>query len=119
MKFEALRAFKDKGLSAAFRKGLGDRLAAYGEVREVRLDSAAKTLELDLLLDGETRLVILTVTDYLVVEEDGTCYLEFGAVTASRPWMTRLVADVVARWLPDKRVRIDPPALARIMKTLL
>ena len=110
---------KDKGLSAAFAAFLKDKVAPYGELMDLTLDSTAKTIQVLVLPTGETEAVRLTLEGYEFMEKDGRRYLILGPVLASRPWIEALVNDLMDQALDGRKLDITDHQLARILAGIL
>jgi hypothetical protein len=66
-------------------------LAPYGQARELRLDSKARSAEIVVDLKGEPEPVTVVVGRYDLFEKEGATYVVLHDVSTSREWMTELV----------------------------
>src|SRR5258708_11374294 len=64
-------AFKDKITSKAAKAHWNTLLARYGEVQELRIDSAQRRMEVVCLLEGETDSIAITVEKYEITDSGG------------------------------------------------
>ena len=107
------RFARDKAATKALEK-LGRRLVGpYGSLLGVRLDSRARSLEVDLLLKGEEAPVTLSVLQYSFHTEEGRLFVRADRVTASREWMATLAEGL----LLGRRYEI-PGRWARLVEAL-
>ena len=119
MVMEKLNQLKDKALAAAFAALARERLAPYADLRDLRLDSRAHSVEAIVLPEGEREPVMVTLTRYAFVSEAGRHYLELGPITASRPWIERLANDLCPKLLPGRRLDITGNPLAGVLASIL
>ncbi len=110
---------KDKALSAAFSAFLKDKVAPYGELVDLSLDSKAKSVEALVLLKGEAEAVRLVLEKYDFVEKDGRQWLILGPMFCSRPWLETLINDLLDQTLDQRRLDITDHKLARILAGIL
>lgn len=67
----------------------------FGRVRNLKLDSRARRLEIELDLRGESEAVRVVVEDYRLSEGPDGLAIEAGKVTTSREWLTVLAQRFV------------------------
>jgi len=94
---------KDKSLSklllAASRRYLKD----FGEVLDIALDTAARSITVEMLPVGERESIRVSLSGYgLEHDAAGGDWLTFECLSVSREWMTR----AAERLLPQKRLRL-------------
>lgn len=86
-------AAKDAFTSRAAQSFINQRIARYGEVRSLRLDSKAKSGEIVCALHGETEPVSVRVENYELRERDGQTFVRLGRCTCNRVWLENLLND--------------------------
>ncbi|WP_428568534.1 MAG: hypothetical protein ACP59X_09590 [Solidesulfovibrio sp. DCME] len=107
---------KDKSLSKLLLSSARQYLREYGEVEDLALDSAARSITVSVLPLGEREPIRVTVFGYgLATDGSGRGYLTFEAVTFSRQWLTLLAL----RLLPDKRLPLPSGTPMGLLQTLL
>lgn len=85
-------------------------LAPFGRATSLRLDSNAKTLAIELELNGEVAPVKIQITDYELLQETNRFFLKIQHVQTSREWLTGLanarfcgqrfeIPEQAGRWL--------------------
>ncbi|MEF2144666.1 MAG: hypothetical protein V3573_04405 [Desulfovibrionaceae bacterium] len=116
---QTLRQLKDRGLSAALRLALNEKFSRYGKITALRLDTGEHQLHVDVLLEGETDLTVLCVEKYGLQRDEDALLLELGHVTVSRPWLERVLNDAADRMLTDRKLRIEHPAVAKVLSAVL
>lgn len=84
---------RDALTSKAAQSLLNSRIARYGEVERLNLDSTAKTAEIVLRLLGEDRPVEVTVERYEVFEREGKCFVRLEKCRANRAWLENVLSD--------------------------
>ncbi len=80
-------AARDALTSRTARSYLQPKIAAYATIERLGLDSAARRLELEVRLLGETEPLAVTVEGYRLGGTAEARTVEITAVTASRPWV--------------------------------
>lgn len=88
-------AAKDALVSRAVRSILNDRLARYGNVQHLHLDSTGKCMEITAMLEGEALPVTITVDRYVVENVGGKRALRIVSLRCSRPWLQHVLEDFV------------------------
>ncbi|MBI2511450.1 MAG: hypothetical protein HYV96_05690 [Opitutae bacterium] len=88
-------AAKDAMASRAAQAYLNNRIARYGRLQELRIDSRARTMEGTCLLDGERTPITIQVERYEISERDGAKYLTMHRCRCARPWLQNLLRDFV------------------------
>ncbi len=72
---------------------MNQRIARYGEVRTLRIDSRNRQVQFVCQLVGEPDPVEVRIENYEVMENGGQKVLRVGACTSSRPWLQNLLND--------------------------
>jgi hypothetical protein len=107
---------KDKSLSKLLLSSARQYLREYGEVLDLALDSAARSISVEVLPVGEKEPIRATVCGYgLSTDGSGRGYLTFEDLTFSRQWLTLLAARVLA----DKRLPLPSGTPMGLLQTLL
>lgn len=88
-------AAKDAMASRAAQAYVNDRIARYGRLQELRIDSRAHTMEGTCLLLGETAPITVQVEHYEISERDGAKFLTLQRCRCARPWLQNLLSDFV------------------------
>jgi len=89
-------AAKDALTSQAAKAFVNQRIARYGEVRTLRIDSRKKTIEVVCQLHGESEPISVRVENYELHEAGGRKLLRLGSgsFTSNRPWLQNLLTDL-------------------------
>lgn len=90
-------AAKDAMTSRAAQSFLNSRIARYGKVLDVKIDSKRKTLEASCLLEGEPDAITVKIGRYDVEETAGKKYISATELSCSRPWVENLMKDFLDR----------------------
>ena len=92
---DAGRAGKDAFL-ARHLLGRLNMYMDFGKVRQLKLDSRAKRIDVVLDLKGETEPVSVSLYDYCVKKAGERLTVEVGRITASREWIAILGQELAA-----------------------
>src|SRR5687767_6203429 len=65
----------------------------YGTLSRLKLDTAARSIEAELELRGETQRVQIQVNEYELLEENGSSFFVIKSIQTSREWLTTLARD--------------------------
>lgn len=103
-------AAKDAVASQAARSYVNGLIARYGHVRELKIDSRAKTVALVCELKGEADPVTVHVEAYRIVVEGDLRFVEITACSCSRVWLQNLLHDHVR----DRRLKLPGWAAAAL-----
>jgi hypothetical protein len=72
---------------------INSMIARYGEVRDLKIDTQAKTVDLVCALHGESELVKVRVDKYEIQKKGNQHFARILKCTCSRPWLQALVED--------------------------
>lgn len=81
------KAAKDAMTSRAAQVYVNNRIARYGEVQTLRINSREKTMEVSCLLHGESDPITIKVENYNVNTAGAKKYIEASTITCTRPWL--------------------------------
>jgi len=96
---------KDAFLGSRAKEKVNQFIKPYGEVLELRLNSAARTLFATVQLKGESSPIEISVHEYSVARNDnGQMFVSIGGrhVETSREWLTRLISNK----LGEQKIRV-------------
>jgi hypothetical protein len=105
----------DQPIAWLARRWLNSKLRKIGCMSKLSIDSARKTVTVELDLEGEVTPITLTIENYRVIPGQGETFLEVGTVTTSRKWLTDLCAD----HLNQRRVNLTQLGLPRLVIGML
>ncbi len=86
-------AAKDALTSKAALSFVNQRIARYGRVERLKLDSKNKSAEVVLRLIGEEHPVAVTIERYEILERGGGKFLRLARCTANREWLQNVLTD--------------------------
>lgn len=86
-------AAKDALSSQAARSYLNGLVGRYGEVRDLKIDSKAKTVDIVCVLKGEPEPVKLRIDSYRIESEGPNRFLRLQTCSCSRVWLQSLIED--------------------------
>lgn len=87
-------AARDAVTSKAAQTFVNQRIARYGEVRSLRIDSRTKQVDVVCQLIGERDSISVRIDRYEVHDAGGGKVLRVERCTASRPWLQNLLNDL-------------------------
>jgi len=99
-----IRSIKEKASQSAFKAAINRRIAPYGKLERLNIDSKHKTCEATVLLEGEKDAIEVRIEGYEVRCINGTYAIRAERIEASRVWLERLLQRYVAQRsfdLPD------------------
>ena len=83
---------KDMALSKGAKIAINKQIEAFGEVRSLTLDTKNKSIELDVMLEGELEMLHVNVGKYEITGEQGSKKLSVSQISTSRKWINTLAA---------------------------
>lgn len=105
----------DQPFALIARWWLNPKLKKIGCMTKLSIDSARKTVTVELDLKGEVAPITVTIENYRLIAEQGGTFLEVGTVTTSREWLTALCVD----YLNQQRFNLTELGVPRVVTTLL
>lgn len=92
----------------------GTLLAPYGRATSLRLDSTAKTINIEVELKGETAPLQIEITDYEISKDGDRYFAIVKGIRTSREWLTALAKNQ----LYNDRFEL-PPKVGRLLMRAL
>ena len=105
---------KDAMLSSGAKKFIESQIKEYGEVLKFNLDSKTKSIELEVMLEGEKEPLHVKVNRYEMSKENGNDYTVINDVVTSRAWIN----TVAAQYLQGKKFKV-PSEYASLLKMMI
>lgn len=84
----------------------------YGTMTTIQIDSTAKTIHLELELEGEVSLVQIDVKSYELSTHANETFIELGEIQTSREWINHLINDFLP---PEKKCFKVPGAVKALL----
>ena len=109
-----LRKIKDATLSKGVKIAINNQIKEYGRMLKLNLDSKEKTIEIEVLLDGECEPLKVRIGDYKMIEEDGRYTMQVHDVSTSRAWINTIASS----HLEGKSFEI-PAEYAKMLKVVI
>lgn len=111
-----LAGAKDKSVSKLLLASARQVLKEFGEVLDITLNTAARTIAVEMLPVGEREPIRVDLAGYgLFTDGGGIHWLTYERLSASREWMTL----AAARLLPHNRLRLPPGTPMGLLQSLL
>ncbi len=105
---------KDTALSKGAKIAINNQIKEYGKMLKLNLDSNNKTIDIEVMLDGEHEPLQVKVKRYALTEENSRYFLVVQGVSTSRAWIN----TVASSHLEGKRFEI-PAEYAKMLKVLV
>jgi len=105
---------KDKTLSAGAKLAINAQVKEYGKMLKLNLNSQEKSIELEVLLDGEKESLTVKVDNYTLDEDQGKFFLKIYGVQTSRAWINTIASS----YLEGKAFEI-PAEYAKMLKVIV
>lgn len=105
---------KDKALSKGLQIAINNQMKEYGEMLKFNLDSKSKTIELEIMLEGEKEPLHAKVNSYNLIEEQNKHYLIAKDIVTSRAWIN----SVASQFLSGQKFEI-PTEYAKMLKLVV
>ena len=83
---------KDMALSKGAKVAINKQIESFGEVTALSLDTKNKSVELDVMLEGELATLHVSVGKYEITGEVGRKKLRVSEISTSRKWINTLAA---------------------------
>jgi len=96
---DSLADSKDRLISERIKQELNTRIARYGEVLDVKLNTRERSVQLSIKLKGESDPITVNIGKYELIKEDTKLWLgvDSQSIQASREWVTLLLQDQAGR----------------------
>ena len=108
------RKMKDATLSKGVKIAINHKVKEYGKMIKLNLDSDNKTIELELMLDGEKEPLHVKVNHYKLSQENNRHYLVAENIVTSRAWIN----TVASQYLHGQKFEI-PEEYAKLLKVVV
>lgn len=109
-----LKKMKDVALSKGAKIAINNQIKEYGKMLKLNLDSANKSIEMEVMLDGEHEPFSVHVRNYEMTEEKGKDFLKVHGVTTSRAWINTIASS----YLEGKTFEV-PVEYAEMLKVVI
>jgi len=109
-----LTGAKDKALSVGVQKVINHKIEEFGELLKFDLNSGAKTMELEVMLDGEREALHVKVNNYTLIQEGEKHFLVATDIVTSRVWINK----VASQYLSGQKFEI-PQEYAKMLKIVV
>ena len=108
------RKMKDATLSKGVKIAINRKVKEYGKMLKLNLDSKQKSIEIEVMLDGENEPLHVKVNHYKLIEENGRHYLVAEDIVTSRAWIN----TVASQYLHGQKFEI-PEEYAKLLKVVV
>jgi hypothetical protein len=108
------KKMKDKAVSKGAKAAINTQIKEYGEMLKFNLNSADKSIEVEVMLEGEKEPLSVKVDRYEMIQENGKYYVKIYGVQTSRAWIN----TVASTYLEGKAFEI-PAEYAKLLKVVM
>jgi len=109
-----LKKVKDAALSKGAKIAINNQIKEYGKMLKLNLDSKQKSIETEVMLDGEHGPLSVHVGNYEMTEDNGKHFLKVHGVITSRAWINTIASS----YLDGKTFEV-PEAYAKMLKVVI
>ena len=89
-------SLKDMAFAASAKAMINRQIASFGEVTQLQVDAAARSISLEVNLKGEVSPIAVRVGAYQVIDEGGQSYISFSQFSSSREWLATALNQFAA-----------------------
>ena len=111
---DTLKAGKDTVLSKGIKIAINNQIKEYGKMLKLNLDSNNKSIEMEVMLEGEKEPLTVNVQKYEMTQEGKKHFLKIQGVKTSRAWIN----TVASSYLEGKTFEI-PAEYANMLKVVV
>ena len=105
-----INSIKDALTSRTAQAFVNARIARYGTVQDLKIDSERKTVEISVQLNGESSPVIVKAENYVIETVGDKKFISVTRFSCPRPWLQNLLTDHGQ----NRRVELPPWAAAAL-----
>lgn len=109
--FSFLNPAKDFALEVSVKLWFNQTQKRYGNMTSIQIDSTAKSIHVELELNGEPAPLLIDVKSYELSTESGETFIELGKIETSRDWINQLIND----YLPPEKKRFKVPGAVKVV----
>ncbi len=109
-----LKGFKDIAISKGLQMTANNLIKEYGKVLKLNVNSNDKSIDLEIMLEGELEPISVKIDKYTLIEKNGKKFIKIDDIHTSRTWLNR----VAVNFLNGKEFEL-PDKYADIIETLI
>jgi len=109
-----LKKMKDAALSKGAKIAINNQIKEYGQMLKLNLDSEKKSIEMEVMLEGEKEPLTVNVQKYEMTQQGDKHFLKIQGVKTSRAWIN----TVASSYLEGKTFEI-PAEYAKMLKVII
>jgi len=103
---------KDKAVSTGAKIAINQSIIKeYSEIVKLNLNSKFKSMDLEIMLDGENESLTVQIENYAITEDDR---LRVSGIRTSRTWINKLTS----KYLEGKEFQV-PAEYAQMLRTMV
>jgi hypothetical protein len=105
---------KDRTVSTAINMAFNNYIKDYGEMLKFNLDSKNKSINMELMLDGEKESLLVNIDRYELLKREDKYFLKIYTLNTSRQWIN----TVASTYLEGKEFEI-PSHYAKMLEVVI
>ena len=109
--FSFFNPAKDFALEVAVKLWFNQTQNRYGHMTHIKIDTTAKSIHVELDLDGEPTPLKIDVASYQLNSESGETIISLGDIVTSREWINQLIND----YLPPEKKSFKVPGAVKVL----
>ena len=109
-----LKLFKDTAISKGLQLASNSLIKEYGKVLKLNINSKDKSIDLEVMLEGELEPISVNIGGYHIIEDSGKKFIVLDNITTSRAWLNR----VANNFLNGKRFEL-PQQYADLLEMII
>ena len=108
------KKMKDTALAKGAKIAINNQIKEYGKMLKLNLDSKQKSIEIEVMLDGENTPLSVHVKNYEIIENEDKYFLKLHGISTSRAWIN----VVASSYLEAKSFEL-PREYAKLLKVVV
>ncbi len=109
-----LSKMRDKTLSIAVKVAVNNYIKEYAEMLKFNLDSKSKSIEMEIMLEGERDTLMVNIEKYEITQEAEKYFIKIYNVKTSRKWI-----DTIASEYLNGRAFEIPASYAKMLQVVV
>lgn len=90
-----LNKAKDKMIATVAKRLLEAKVARYGEVRSLTVESKESRMVVEFHPEGDDSPIVVTIEEYQIIQSEGGVTIRLHRLSADRSWVSSILKDHV------------------------
>ena len=105
---------KDRTVSTAIHMAVNNYIKDYGEMLKFDLDSDNKSINMELMLNGERESLLVHINSYELIRREERYILKIYSLKTSREWIN----TIASKYLENREFEI-PSSYAKMLQAII